>query len=404
MVDQLPRQIQQVQDFSNDAARLVMHALDKQPNNFKGLEALANKYFDAVESERVANAIDLFTRRRESGQSAVDALNGIDARIAGSKVFRDRMDGVRDSIIKQTTENRAQAEFANKLQKQLQEEDAKKLAYQYHNFIKTAGSGAAGYFLERPEIKKQLDSNPYVYSYLPAIDKEFNTDLKPYTSPDKIGLTLDANSLTKLNDTVRELKTRDDYYRSLGINTNLSDEEALKLRDLSAWIKEEGKLRGYSEEGNGGKFSDFSENMGKAYNQLRAYGASKGLTLPDEVILRAMKTNMDNGGILPWNQEDIDISGAKAWLDKYGSTWQTNLNHARALAPILKTLEDAQSSRILQNAIAGLSTEQKRLSDLVASNRLSETEAKNQLAKYVAGLNTNLSPVLEALNSSIFYK
>lgn len=403
MVDQLPRQIQQVQDFSNDAARLVMHALDKQPNNFKGLETLANKYFDAVESERVANAIDLFTRRRESGQSAVDALNGIDARIAGSKVFRDRMDGVRDSIIKQTTENRAQAEFANKIQRQLQEDDAKKLAYQYHNFIKTVGPEAAGQFLENQDIKKQIEGNPYLYSYLSSIDKEFNTNLKPYISPDKVELALKDNSLTKLNDTVRRLRTKDDYYRSLGINTGLSDEEALKLRDLDAWTKEEGKLRGYTEDDNGSKFSDFSHNMRMAYNQLKAHLASKGQTLPDEVILRAMKMNMDNGGILPWDQEDINISSALSWLDKYGSTWQTNLNKARELAPILKTLEDAQSSRLMQNAIAGLSTEQKRLSDLVARNVISESQARDLLAKYVSGLNTSLSPVLEAINKSILY-
>ena len=142
-----PTQIQQVRDESDRAgARLVELLGSPQNSSLDPFVRMVDRATAASESQKLGDALALFQRGLEDGRQAGDILAELDPRIAGSEAFQDRAGKLRDSRIRQTAEDRAQAQWQNTLNRQAMQDEANNLFAKYLDWKQqTAGYGTGAF-------------------------------------------------------------------------------------------------------------------------------------------------------------------------------------------------------------------------------------------------------------------
>lgn len=385
-----PNSIEQINDFSGKAGDRLVDVLGNAPSKVNYAQYILKAINDktrADESQRLTEAVDAYNRAMEAGKSASEALEGLDPRMTGSKAFKDEADKIRASILGQRANDRAEAMWANTLRQQAMQEEATKYASDLFTFANKVGGDSAGIWLNKNI--EALRKNPHAFKAVTDLAKMQGYSFAPYTAPEEgAGMSLikpeDLQSIEgKLNHLVGRLSAK-------GINTSISDEEALKLSNFDTWVKSQAERLGYLQDA--GKYSDFRENMQMAYNQLRKVGGD----LPTETILYAMQTNMDNGGLWWFDQEDINMTPAENWLRNNAKNWYKDFNDARTINSILGLIKKANDENQMQKSVSAYSSRAKNVQDLIASGPITEKEGKDILSKYVASLNTTNSDLFEA--------
>ena len=110
-----PTQLDQVRDNSDRAAGRYLELMGQPQNSSANiLAAIVDRATKANESQLMGDALAAFQKGLENGQKAGDILKTLDPRIAGSKEFQDRAGDIRDDRIKQTAEDRAQAQWGRR--------------------------------------------------------------------------------------------------------------------------------------------------------------------------------------------------------------------------------------------------------------------------------------------------
>ena len=388
-----PTQIEQINDFSSKAGAQVLDVLNKAPktNYFDILSKMVDQATKATESQRLTEAVDAYNRAMEAGKSASEALVGLDPRVTGSKAFKDEADKIRASILEQRANDRQEAMWANTLRQQAMQEEATKYAADLFTFANKVGGDNAGIWLN--QNIEALRKNPHAFKAVTDLAKMQGYSFAPYTAPeDGAAVSLiKPEDLQSIEGTLNKLIGR---FRAKGINTPLSEEEALKLSNFDAWVKEQADRLGYLKDA--GKYSDFRENMQMAYNQLRKEAGD----LPTEAILYAMQTNMDNGGLFWFDQEDINKDPAADWLRKNAKNWYKDYNDALTANSVLGVIKKANTDNQMQKSVSAYATRAKNVQDLIENGDIPEKQGKDILAKYISSLNTSNSDVIEAVKKA----
>lgn len=388
-----PTQIEQINDFSSKAGAQVLDVLNKAPktNYFDILSKVVDQATKATESQRLTEAVDAYNRAMEAGKSASEALVGLDPRVTGSKAFKDEADKIRASILTQRANDRAEAMWANTLRQQAMQEEATKYAADLFTFANKVGGDNAGIWLN--QNIEALRKNPHAFKAVTDLAKMQGYSFAPYTAPEDGAAVsfIKPEDLQSIEGNLNKLIGR---FRAKGINTPLSEEEALKLSNFDAWVKEQADRLGYLQDA--GKYSDFRENMQMAYNQLRKEAGD----LPTEAILYAMQTNMDNGGLLWSDQEDINIDPAVNWLRNNAENWYKDYNDALTANSVLSVIKKANTDNQMQKSVRAYATRAKNVQDLIENGDIPEEQGKNILAKYISSINTSNSDVVEAVKKA----
>ena len=390
MPDQMPRQLAQIQDFSARAGEKVLDILGKQNPTSTIISDLIDRATRAYDSDQMAKAAALQESMRALGYNPDKirgALSGAGFRdgIVGSKELQERYEKANQAQI-------AKTQLDNTLRVQGLQEQGYGLVADLQNHVKTLGPNSAYMWMEDNE--EALKKNPYAYQAVLNYVNAANLSLSPYDVPkDGASLTL-ANPVavkTQL-DAANNILQR---ANALGINTSLSPEEALKMSNFDAWVADEAKKRGY--EGDAGAYADFRENMQMAFNQLK----KDHPTAPVEAILHAMRTNMDNGGIWWFDQEDINLAPAKQWLNKHASNWYSLYNDAQTAKKVKDTLESAWKENKIEHLASGIKTQIKKIEDAQRAGKIDATRAAELIAQTYAAATTANADIVNAVNTAV---
>ena len=394
MANVFPTRIEQVNDFSQRAGDRLLDIMGKAPDsNYASIIAkVVDTATKAQESQRLTDAVDAYNRAMEAGKSASEALKGLDPRMTGSKAFKDQADKIRASILGQRADDRAADQWRNTLRLQGMQEDATTLASELYSFANKAGGENAGIWFEKnlPRFK----NNPYAYKAVTDLAKSQGYSFAPYSSSGSVsGVQVpDEAALATAENGLNQLMGR---FKAKGLTAPLSEEEALTMSNFDSWLEHQAKNLGYI--GDAGKYSDFRENMQQAYNQLRAEAGD----LPIEAVLYAMKTHMDNGGILYWDQEDIDTTAAKDWLRKNGANWYKDYNDMVAAKRAFDVIKKANADLTTQKALATLKAKRRLFDNMEQLGDITWDERNDMLARSAATINNTNADLMTALKSAL---
>lgn len=389
MANALPHKLEQVRDYSSDAAIALANAVGNQRSNAGAVANLLSdlgKVYDKDQMAKAAAIQDSMVARGLDPDSITSALYsmGFGDKVIGSKELQDR-------YLKSNQAYIAKTSLDNTLREQELKKDALALAADLDSFIRTAGTENASIWHERN--KDRIAANPYAAKEVKDYAKEANLSFTPYTSPDT------DNKLTPITDShvasaANMARERLGQLAARGVDTTLNPDESVKLSNVDAWIDDQAKIRGY----NGTvKYTDFRENMYKAYNYLQG----KHRDLPPEVILQAMKMNMDNGGIFAnWfglDQENIDTDAALTWIDKQGSDWYKGINEAFKLKKAMNYLEPAVKDNTISTTSAAVKTREKNIRDMISKGILTAEEGRAALNNYISKVETSRANINQAI-------
>lgn len=366
----LPTRIEQVNDYSHLAGRQVLEALrDQNKNNpYKGLADLVGDAIRVNDSQLTAEAISQYNRGIESGLSAVDALSGIDPRIAGSLAFRDQADKIRTSRISQDRENRAEAMWAKTQADAARELEAKALEADYIQFSSSTPSGSA-IWLERNQDR--LRQNPLAYQRI--MDRASKANAPMYLA-EATADAINAQPLSGMatarvvDDQIAKNRKELSALSSTGIFNDLAQNEE-RYKSLENYINSYAKQADYK----GGAYSDFRENIQTAYNKLKAYSEAHNLNLPDEAILWAIDKNMQSS-FWWFTQDYVDDDAAANALSRIAPGYNRDAAAYTALSERQKALENARSSGLVSQVIAAQDANIARLQDQLARGLLTQDE------------------------------
>ena len=383
----MPRQLAQIQDFSARAGERVLDILGKQNPTSSIISDLIDRATRAYDSDQMAKAAALQESMRALGYNPDKirgALAGAGFRdgIVGSKELQDRYEEANQAQIAKTT-------LDNTLRVQGLREQGLGLAADLQNHVTTLGPESAYMWME--DHKDILKNNPYAYEAVMQYAQGANLSFAPYDVPATGAKAVIADPVavkTQL-DSVNNILQR---ASALGIDTSLSPEEALKMSNFDAWVADEAKKRGY--EGDAGAYADFRENMQMAFNQLKR----EHPTVPVEAILHAMRTNMDNGGLWWFDQEDINIQPAKEWLSKYAINWYSLYNDAQTAKKVKDILDPAWKENKIEHLAAGVRTKLKRIEDAKNRGLLDSNRANELIAQTLAAATTSNADIVNAVN------
>lgn len=339
-----PTNLDQVNDFSYKAGDRVIDLLGKQPeqNVFQALADVVGKASQAIESEKMANAVASFRKAFENGASYEDAIKNLDSRIIGSDQFQERADRVRNSILAQRNEDRNEAKWQNELKQQAMAKEASLLAAEFQNFKKQVPNGDAIWIQEN---LSRLKSNPFAYNTIMGMASD---DLYLPDGTQYVG----APSLTQ--DEVRNafniLKNREDFLNTRGVFSPDS-ENNFTFKNVEDFIDKLSKRYGYTE----GAAERFDGNVRKAVASLADLGA------PAELVLAGLARNIDWSLI---GTQDIDTDTARQWIKTRLPDYQENRNTMDAIKQQQKILKDALDNNTVKQVNASLSVELARLKGL----------------------------------------
>ena len=318
----LPTSIGQVEDQSRSAGNALLEILSRQAQNNPWnelrniIDTNYSKAIKAQESELLANAIDTFQRRREAGQDVNQALEGLDSRITGSKAFQNRTDKIRESLLLQSQDDRAQREQDHRFQRQALEDQATYFAADFLNFTKKYGPGSEAVWMDQNQ--SALKKNPLAYDKVMGLVQGDQSLLNtaPGVDAAKVEEFLKADT-GAFDQTLADANKIERELAKLGL-TPENLQENLTQETFDKWVVEEAKNRGYT----GEMFSSFRDNMQKAMNQLvdKANATPGGSTA---LVLPAMKKFLRES---LWSWNPFGTAADVVHIDKAGKWMQENFS------------------------------------------------------------------------------
>ena len=376
----LPTSIGQVEDQSRSAGNALLEILSRQAQNnpWNELRSIIDtnysKAIKAQESELLANAIDTFQRRREAGQDVNQALEGLDARITGSKAFQNRTDKIRESLLLQSQDDRAQREQDHRFQRQALEDQATYFAADFLNFTKKYGPGSEAVWMDQNQ--SALKKNPLAYNKVMGLVQGDQSLLNtaPGVDAAKVEEFLKADT-GAFDQTLADANKIERELAKLGL-TPENLQENLTQEVFDKWVVEEAKNRGYT----GEMFSSFRDNMQKAMNQLvdKANATPGGSTA---LVLPAMKKFLRES-LWSWNPfgtaaDVVHIDKAGKWMQENFSAFNEN---KKAWGKVSPFLEMAKSDPLAaQKAQTYLTTQINKIKEGVGRKELDPQQAQQML-------------------------
>lgn len=376
----LPTNIGQVEDQSRSAGNALLEILSRQAQNNPWnelrniIDTNYSKAIKAQESELLANAIDTFQRRREAGQDVNQALEGLDARITGSKAFQNRTDKIRESLLLQSQDDRAQREQDHRFQRQALEDQATYFAADFLNFTKKYGPGSEAVWMDQNQ--SALKKNPLAYNKVMGLVQGDQSLLNtaPGVDAAKVEEFLKADT-GAFDQTLADANKIERELAKLGL-TPENLQENLTQEVFDKWVVEEAKNRGYT----GEMFSSFRDNMQKAMNQLvdKANATPGGSTA---LVLPAMKKFLRES-LWSWNPfgtaaDVVHIDKAGKWMQENFSAFNEN---KKAWGKISPFLEMAKSDPLAaQKAQTYLTTQINKIKEGVGRKELDPQQAQQML-------------------------
>lgn len=379
-----PTQLDQVRDQSDRAGSRYIDLLGQPQNNSTNILAqIIDRATKANESQLLGDALAAYQRGIENGQRAADILRTLDPRIAGSKEFQDRAGDIRDSHLKQTAEDRAQAQWANQLHRQALQDEANDLYARYlENQQRTNGLGAGSFYEAH---KAELAANPLARQKIienaitTGADISFNpnaTQLIPNLDTEKFS----ANITEARNQALANI----DRVSALGLNLEDNPDMMKATQSIQSFIDAGAKARGYE----GDDYSDYAENVTTAFHNIKAELNRKGITLPDQVILAQMYRNPYDAWI---GQDSVKEDAIIDWALQYGSDYDKERQSYLASKAFMDAYNEAQANRTISNTEAQLATNVRRLVELRNSGYLTEAQFRDQMAKASRAYDTSLA-------------
>lgn len=376
----LPTNIGQVEDQSRSAGNALLEILSRQAQNNPWnelrniIDTNYSKAIKAQESELLANAIDTFQRRREAGQDVNQALEGLDARITGSKAFQNRTDKIRESLLRQSQDDRAQREQDHRFQRQALEDQATYFAADFLNFTKKYGPGSEAVWMDQNQ--SALKKNPLAYNKVMGLVQGDQSLLNtaPGVDAAKVEEFLKADT-GAFDQTLADANKIERELAKLGL-TPENLQENLTQEVFDKWVVEEAKNRGYT----GEMFSSFRDNMQKAMNQLvdKANATPGGSTA---LVLPAMKKFLRES-LWSWNPfgtaaDVVHIDKAGKWMQENFSAFNEN---KKAWGKVSPFLEMAKSDPLAaQKAQTYLTTQINKIKEGVGRKELDPQQAQQML-------------------------
>ena len=376
----LPTSIGQVEDQSRSAGNALLEILSRQAQNNPWnelrniIDTNYSKAIKAQESELLANAIDTFQRRREAGQDVNQALEGLDSRITGSKAFQNRTDKIRESLLLQSQDDRAQREQDHRFQRQALEDQATYFAADFLNFTKKYGPGSEAVWMDQNQ--SALKKNPLAYDKVMGLVQGDQSLLNtaPGVDAAKVEEFLKADT-GAFDQTLADANKIERELAKLGL-TPENLQENLTQEVFDKWVVEEAKNRGYT----GEMFSSFRDNMQKAMNQLvdKANATPGGSTA---LVLPAMKKFLRES-LWSWNPfgtaaDVVHIDKAGKWMQENFSAFSEN---KKAWGKVSPFLEMAKSDPLAaQKAQTYLTTQINKIKEGVGRKELDPQQAQQML-------------------------
>lgn len=369
-----PTRLEQVRDNSDRAAAQYLELIG-QPQNSPAsiLAAVVDRATKANESQLLGDALAAFQKGLENGQKAGDILNSLDPRIAGSKEFQDRAGDIRDDRIKQTAEDRAQAQWANTLRRQAMQDRADDLYARYlENQQRTNGLGAGSFY---EAYKAELAANPIARQKIiqnaiqTGADISFDPNASRFTTsinPDTIGTDIKEarnNALLSMDETA-----------ALGLNLEDNPDLMAATKGLQSFIDTGAKARGYT----GDDYSDYAENVTREFHKISSALRDRKISIPENIILAQMYRNPYDAW---FGQDSVNTDAIIENLSQYGSTYLNQRQKYLEAKDFLDAYNTAEEQKVLSNAAATLSTNLRRLDQLRNSGYLTEAQYRDQLAK-----------------------
>lgn len=330
-----PTRIDQVTDQTQPAGKNLLDIMLEQSRNNpweKVREIIDTNYSKAIkaeEQELLNNAVDTFYRRRESGMNPAEAIQGLEARITGSKDFQDRAYNIRSSLINQSIENRTQDQWEDLLRRTRLTEEASALAADYQKVIKEYGPQIASIWMNQHE--EALKKNPYAYEKVMGLVGQDANLLGSTPLTAEVAASKLERNLPNITEGRNKLDRITAEVRSLGINP----EDLTKVpttEDVVSVIDPFAKARNYE----GKDYSDFYENVMGLYNigmdaanELKGQGVYGGEALVMPAIKKFLQTRVAAG--LPFFGDSFQDTASASEIR----------NYIRQLAPRVTPLKDA---------------------------------------------------------------
>ena len=379
-----PTQIDQVRDNSDRAAAHYLELIGQPQNSSANILAtIIDRATKANESQLMGDALAAFQKGLENGQKAGDILKTLDPRIAGSKEFQDRAGDIRDDRIKQTAEDRAQAQWANQLQRQTLQDEANDLYARYlENQQRTNGLGAGSFY---ETYKDRLAANPLARQKI--IENAIATGADISFDPNASNLFPSINS-EKIALNIEEARNRAlasiDRAASYGFDLESNPDMQKATQSIQSFIDAGAKARGYE----GDDYSDYAENVTIAFHNIKAELNRAGIHLPDQVILAQMYRNPYDAWI---GQDSVKEDAIIDWARQYGSEYDKERQAYLEAKAFMDAYNIAQEQKTVSNANATLATNVRRLVQLRNSGYLTEAQFRDQMAKASRLYDTSLS-------------
>ena len=377
-----PTQLDQVRDNSDRAAGRYLELMGQPQNSSANiLAAIVDRATKANESQLMGDALAAFQKGLENGQKAGDILKTLDPRIAGSKEFQDRAGDIRDDRIKQTAEDRAQAQWTNTLHRQALQDEATLLRAKAIEFYKKTGGLGAGVFLD--QNKEALNRNPLAFNQVMDFYNTTGANITYDPNAEGIGTTdnlLKAKSVNEIIDQAsKNALSAQNLASYVGIDLNPDTLEALKQQNIDSFIASEGKNRSYS----GQDYSDFSENIRDAYAQLKS--AVPGL--PEWAYLGMLKQNMEAGtwSWIPFagrfDQDQVDVDTAIDQLRTYREVLEPVASKLELATNLKNKIMQAKQDGTLSKAFADTQAQIKYIQNLLSRGEINSQQANSMLAE-----------------------
>lgn len=390
MTSLLPTRIEQVYDNSGEAGRKLLDIMGQQAkdNPYDDIAYVLDKYHKGKDAESIADSTAIINKALEEGLTGAQALEkakqaGYDSRILGSDPVQEALRKSRASIIAQRVEDRAAQTYNSTL---LADKSIAELEDTVRQ-LGAAGLGMTGLYTD--QIREKLKNDPVAYKkYMDYIASK-GYALTPLG--DAKGVSLDVHPQDDLDTQIQRLRYLKDTLAASGIQIATSPEEELKLSDPEAMIADLAKKFGRE----GDAFAGFRDNLMDDFVHYKG----KYKELPNEVILHAMRMNIDTEWLSNWGDyEQTYRDKVENYLDKYGQDYYGKKQSYLAAEKHLKTLEDFRNKGGYTALQSALATVGDNLINNIKQKRLSEDVANKLLAYYAKKTNTDNANVTEAYN------
>ena len=360
MTDFFPRQIAQINDFSGQVGQGLIDLMGKQPqtSTLDIMSKMVNQAINASESQKLTEAVDSYNRAMEAGKSASEALQGIDSRIAGSKAFQTRADQIRESVLRDAAnkradraEARAQALMDEQFRITRQAEDAQNLEANLINSLQTYGNGYASIWME--QNKDALAKNPKANLAINTLLQKAGISTQMADGTKEAGFsTLATPDVQALINQANRIRTQATL--PSGLAMNLNPEDVMKLKDDEATISNLGQQLGIDKSADMQDLREiWYDAKKKVLGQLAQDPNINIKQIPPELINAAMLSRYEAATfsfLSDHLQGSIDTNNVVDYLKNQGATYAKRKREYDVANKAYNSLVQARDSHTFEDA------------------------------------------------------